>query len=305
MRNKSFADAAADFKARGIRRRHLYERACAENPALAEVRGQIKQAGLEKLEHALRGQMSEGTDRLLAGLEKKEQEILRGMPAGRAGCDVCGDTGLANGGYCPCFLDYIYRNCYGAADIDRLPACFDQFDLSVFDNEKELLCGKTQWQLAEYARKTAREYIEDFPDSKRQNIVLAGKAGLGKTYLLHCMAKLARARGIDVMLIRANELFGLFHAHRMGGEVDLSYLQNAGLLLVDDLGTEPVTNNVSIEYFYDLVEKRLTGGLHTVYATNIDNLLKRYDERIASRLESRAQSIRLLLDGGDLRKGSG
>jgi len=116
------------------------------------------------------------------------------------------------------------------------------------------------------------------------------------------MAKLARQKGMDVMLIRANELFSLFFGHRMGEEIDLSYLQNAKLLLIDDLGAEPITNNVSIEYFYDLIEKRLNKGLNTVFATNIDDLQKRYDERISSRLESKNDSIQLFFDGKDLRK---
>ena len=81
-------------------------------------------------------------------------------------------------------------------------------------------------------------------------ILLVGKTGLGKSFLLYCAAKRAKDRDIDVLLIRANELFKLFFEHRLGEEVDLSYLHRAQLLLVDDIGTEPVTQNVSNEYFY-------------------------------------------------------
>ncbi len=139
------------------------------------------------------------------------------------------------------------------------------------------------------------------PRTGKPNLMVTGKTGLGKTYLLECMAKEARGRDIDVMMIRAGSLFRLFFDHRMGEDVDLSYLHNAGLLLIDDIGTEPVTNNVSIEYFYELVSKRLEAKKHTVYSTNIDDIQKRYDDRIASRLNSKDDATILLFDGKDLR----
>jgi DNA replication protein DnaC len=132
-------------------------------------------------------------------------------------------------------------------------------------------------------------------------MVITGKTGLGKTYLLECVAKAAKEKGIDVMLIRAGELFRLFFDHRMGEDVDLGFLYRADLLLADDIGTEPITNNVSVEYFYELVSKRLDAKKHTVYSTNIDDLQQRYDDRIASRLNSKEDSLMLLFDGGDLR----
>ena len=87
-------------------------------------------------------------------------------------------------------------------------------------------------------------------------------------------------------LIRAGELFGAFFRHRMGEEMPLSFLQDAQLLLIDDLGTEPMTQNVTTEYLFDLLNRRIEAGRHTAVATNVEDLQARYGERISSRLES-------------------
>ena len=61
-----------------------------------------------------------------------------------------------------------------------------------------------------------------------------------------------------------------------------------------------MTQNVTTEYLFDLLNRRIEAGRHTAVATNVEDLQARYGERISSRLESRECAV-LMLDGEDLR----
>ncbi len=301
MRNKTVADIFADFRSDGLARQHRYEAACDQNPDLRAVREQVREIALVKMQCALLGQSSTAYDQTLSALAEQEKELVEKMGKRRYLCDRCRDTGMAGGEYCNCLLRRIYREYYGAVDIKRAGICFERFSEDIFDDCHTLPCGKTQRELMKWNLGIARKYLEQFPETKRKNMLLTGKAGLGKSFLLYCMAKEAFEKELDVMLIRANQLFSVFFSQRMGEETELSFLHNVPLLMIDDIGTEPITQNVSVEYFYELIAKRLEAGRHTVFATNVDDLQNRYDDRIASRMESREDCIRLLFDGRDLR----
>ncbi|MDL2236237.1 ATP-binding protein [Christensenellaceae bacterium OttesenSCG-928-K19] len=302
MAKRNIADVFSDFRSNSIAAAHRYEQACAQNSDLAAIREQIQQAGLAKLECALTGKSEQPYDIELERLAAREKEILQSQVAApRYRCEACRDTGAIGSEYCTCLLDLLYLECYNAVDIESSPISFNTFDFSVYEDEVVLPNGRTQRQWAELFVKHAKKYVDDFPKTSKQNILISGKAGLGKSYLMYAMAKYAKQRGIDTLLMRANDMFSLFHAHRMGEEIDLAYMHGAKLLLVDDIGTEPITQNVSNEYFYDLIDRRLRNGLHTVFATNVNDLQKRYDDRISSRLQSDNDCLQFFFDGQDLR----
>ncbi len=297
--NKTIAEVFAEYKETALHRKHHYEKLCAENEEITALEERLKAARFEQLEAVVNGQSpSDELERLEA---RREQIIENSVKFPRYACDICQDTGSVNGQLCGCLLNKIYLQCYGAVDISSMPVDFSKFKLNVFDDETELPLGRTQRGLMKIYKKNAEKYINDFPENKRKNILMMGKAGLGKSYLLNCMAVAAKKRGIDALLLRAGGLHSLFFAHRMGEDVELSFLHSAKLLFVDDLGVEPITQNVSVEYLYDLINKRMEKGLHTVYATNVENLQKRYDDRIASRLEYADNTDMYLFDGNDLR----
>ncbi len=306
MNKKSIPDFFTDFRSENLLRKHRFETAGEQNEALRNIRDKIARVGMDKLGCALSGKPEEECDALLFSLGKEETALLRQIKEPRYNCDACGDTGMVNGGYCNCLLQKLYVQCYGAVDISASPICFDDLDLSLFDDTAPLVGGRTQQEIMEVFLVAAKKHISDidkYGSAHYKNILLTGKTGLGKSFLLYCMAKEAFERGVDVMLIRAPALFSLFHAHRLGEKVDLSYLHNAKLLMIDDIGAEPVTQNVSNEYFYELVEQRLEKKMYTVFATNIDtkDLQQRYDGRIASRLQSKDNSMIFRLEGRDLR----
>ena len=84
----------------------------------------------------------------------------------------------------------------------------------------------------------------------------------------------------------------------------LSPLLNAPLLLIDDLGTEPLMQNITITQLFNLLNERQLAGLHTVISTNLDipELKERYSERITSRLMDSTRWRKLTLSGEDVRR---
>ena len=61
---------------------------------------------------------------------------------------------------------------------------------------------------------------------------------------------------------------------------------NAEVLMIDDLGSEPLMQNVTVEQLFNLLNERQNKGLSTVISTNLEmsKFRERYTERIASRL---------------------
>ena len=75
------------------------------------------------------------------------------------------------------------------------------------------------------------------------------------------------------------------------------------MLMIDDLGTEPVFNKVTLEYLYDIVSSRVSAGKAMMITTNLNSeeLMHRYGERTYSRLTNKQYSAFKSIDGEDLR----
>lgn len=302
MPSKTLSDIYTEFRLKRKSKLFLNEQKIKEHEEVARIEQQKRAFLADKLALLLQGGDARELDEKIQACEREQKKIIeKDIKLVSFDCTKCNDTGVLDGKHCTCLLNEVYETLYGAVPIRDVEASFERFDLSLFDDTTPTEAGKTQRVLMEMMKSVCQKYVEKYPDTPKNNMLLKGKAGLGKTYLLQCIAKQAQQRDIDVLLIRAGELFQTFFEHRMGEEIPLSFLNNAGLLLIDDLGTEPITQNVSIEYLFDLLNRRMEKKKHTVIATNIDDLKRRYDERISSRLESRKDSIQLLFDGKDVR----
>ena len=69
------------------------------------------------------------------------------------------------------------------------------------------------------------------------------------------------------------------------GKSAYELMQEADLLIIDDLGTE-VTNPVSVQFLFDIVNKRTVLSKKMIISTNLtmDGILKKYTDRLFSRL---------------------
>ena len=80
-------------------------------------------------------------------------------------------------------------------------------------------------------------------------------------------------------------------------------LTGCDLLIIDDLGTEPIYKNVTEEYFLMILNERLLNKMPYIVTTNLTQaqLFERYGERILSRLNDKRSGKTTKIEGVDLR----
>ena len=81
-------------------------------------------------------------------------------------------------------------------------------------------------------------------------------------------------------------------------------LCDCDLLVIDDLGSEPVYKNVTEEYLLMIINRRAANEFPTIITTNLtqEQLLDRYGDRTLSRINDKRRGIFLELKGEDLRR---
>lgn len=127
--------------------------------------------------------------------------------------------------------------------------------------------------------------------------MLTGQSGLGKTFLLRAMARVLLGRGVNVLLVSAYRFFEIARKAYLGGPAEeLASLMETDVLMIDDLGSEPMVRNITIETLFNLINERQNAGRGLVISTNLnqEELCARYTERIASRLLSNPRQSQLL-----------
>ena len=182
---------------------------------------------------------------------------------------------------------------------------FEAFDQNVFSAEK--LPGKTysQRELMTVIRRTCEQYADTYPNIQVKDMLLMGQSGLGKTYLMHAMAKRLIQRGQNVLIISAYKFLETARKAYMSGNTDdLDALMDADVLMVDDMGAEPLMENITIVQWFNLINERQLRGKGTIISTNLmeDELRRRYTERIASRLMNNTQCRLIQFMGEDVRR---
>lgn len=220
------------------------------------------------------------------------------MPVIKHLCPVCKDTGYVTKEgkkvRCACFNKMIIEESMSDEIIKSFPS-FDDFDESIFAPEikDEIL------NIRNYAQK----YSTLFPNVKKSNLVLCGNTGTGKTFLLSCIYTELKKKGLSVICITAGKLFDILRKYAFNEIHDIDVLINADMLIIDDLGTEPVFNNITVEYMFLLFNERTRNQKPMCISTNLspDEIKARYTERIASRLFDKATTNVLLMPGDDLR----
>ena len=224
-------------------------------------------------------------------------------------CPLCGDSGYVGEivrERCECFNQAFYARMYQRMGLTESAAqSFEAFDLNVFSAEK--LPGKTysQRDLMNVIRKTCEDYADRYPALPVKDMLLMGQSGLGKTYLMHAMAKRLIRRGQNVLIISAYKFLETARKAYMSGSTDeLDALMEADVLMVDDMGAEPLMENITIVQWFNLINERQLRGRGTVISTNLmeDELRRRYTERIASRLLNTTSCKLLQFAGDDVRR---
>ena len=302
------ADAAED-----LRRRAEAEAACPGLRELLEQRQQLIYGSIYGiLEHrGVQDQLPKKMEALNLAVSRTLRE--GGLPENWldpvAKCPLCRDSGYIGEPVrrrCSCFERELNRRLYAQLAVrENAGASFEQFDLNVFPDTP--LEGKriSQRRLMQVIMEQCRAWADGWPDVAQQDLLLIGLSGLGKTYLMHCIAKRLIERGRDVLMISAFRYLQVAREAYFGGDPqELESLLKADVLLLDDLGSEPMLANVTISQLLNLINERRGAGKGTVISTNLtdDELRERYTERIASRLLDRHVCLTMHFEGEDVRQ---
>ena len=216
-------------------------------------------------------------------------------------CKRCNDTGIINNEMCDCFKAELSKkllvNC--GLNYNNLPD-FDKMSYDIVKNQEE----KDRYiKTCELFKK----YISKLNGTEKKLILLSGEVGVGKTHILKATTHEAIKNGYYSLYTTAfdlNKAFLNYHCASLDKKEEIisKYLQ-CDLLLIDDLGTENILKNVTIEYLYLVINQRLESNKNTIITTNLnlEELKNIYDERIMSRLANKQTCITTALQGSDLR----
>lgn len=215
-------------------------------------------------------------------------------------CPVCRDTGYvgdAPARFCACFERRLAMGEQGGQGAQT----FETFNAAFAPEE-----GGQRSRLVE-VKNELENFADRYPDTRWHNIMLMGAGGLGKSFLLNCVYERVSSRGFPVMHTTAYRMFDAMRRRHVGEVEDaegFTALLETPFLLVDDLGTEPIMRNITVEYLFLLVNERKESGKFTMFTTNLngERTQERYGERVFSRLFDRSDTLTMRLEGKDLRQ---
>ena len=223
-------------------------------------------------------------------------------------CKICGDTGYVYENSlkkpCECLKQAYLRALSLEGNEAQGEHTFEHYDASRFPDEPLPGTDVTQREYMEIVKKRCQAFADQLPHGGQKTLLLHGGSGLGKTYLLECIGNEARSKGVECLFTSAHDLFmALKNAcFSRTGEMADEYFETP-LLLIDDLGVEPMMENITVEQMYNLLSTRLGRGLYTAITTNLSRteLEKRYTERFSSRLLDTRTGMAIPFRGKDIR----
>lgn len=225
-------------------------------------------------------------------------------------CPVCRDTGYVGEPVhepCACLTRAVMMRLYQSEGLQGLEReNFAAFDEAIFPDTPIEGRKNTQRGYICKIRRICERYADEFAPAQGNGLLLFGKSGLGKTFLMNCVAQRVLERGFSVVSVSAYHLVETMRAYQFGEEDGgrVRDMLACDLLLIDDLGSEPMLRGITVSALYHIVNERRNASRAMVVTTNcsIDQLYEKYDDRIAARLcdPGRMQSLEFV--GEDVRR---
>ena len=211
-------------------------------------------------------------------------------------CSLCQDTGVVNGQKCECYIKLFSKimleGIDGSKDLsfDFENCLFDNFSLEWYSKEIDSHIGISPYDNMKTVYRDALMFCEIFDDESK-NLYFYGKAGTGKTFTAGCIANKLISKGYSVLYQSAYKLCQFMEDFKFG-RIDrnaniqsFENIYNCDLLIIDDLGTE-FSTAYTCSVLFDILNTRILNKKSTVISSNLslDNLTKKYTDRVASRI---------------------
>ena len=228
-------------------------------------------------------------------------------------CSMCDDTGYVTKAgkttLCTCLKQRIFDIAYNKSNMGNLEKeNFANFNLRMFSDKPNKELYKSEMsprENIELIKEKSVSFIENFDDPNEKNIIFTGSTGLGKTFMINCIANEILKQGKTVLYQTAPIMLDSIIDEKFGNTENKINLQenilNVDLLIIDDLGAERV-NDLKITELFTIINSRLLNPkLKTIISSNltIEELFKTYTNRIGSRLVGNYKFLRFF--GEDLR----
>jgi DNA replication protein DnaC len=142
---------------------------------------------------------------------------------------------------------------------------------------------------------------------RKENILICGPVGVGKTFIANALAHSACRRGHKVLMLRASTMFKRLLQSRADNSYERELIKLIGpdLLIIDDFGLQRLTGDQSGD-FYEVVVERY-GKASTVITSNRDlqEWMALFDDQIManSALDRLAHNAhQLIIEGESYRR---
>ncbi|MCI8421069.1 MAG: ATP-binding protein [Clostridia bacterium] len=218
-------------------------------------------------------------------------------------CPHCKDAGYIDAKPCEClnreYLALIKEN----SSLSALPKfSFDDNKLS----SMEIPQAKGMSKLYSIMQS---KVCQDFERCKWNNFMLSGASGVGKTCLALATANALLESGVSVFYLSAFEFVNIFldkHTHKQTALAKKAdYISECEMLIIDNFGEEPIYKNVTLEYLFSTLDKRMANNKKTFICTQLGAgaLISRYGEAFLSKFTDKKYSLSVgYITGENLRK---
>lgn len=215
-------------------------------------------------------------------------DVRRMEPSYR--CVKCNDTGVVGSRLCECLKLELNK---------RLSEQNKQYKFVTFKD-----CSPNINPNLAKIYDLSKQWCNKYPNSNILNITMAGGTGTGKTFLLECMASDLIEKGFNVMFTTAFALNDECRKYHFSLPSKVNEFMDCDVLIIDDLGCEPLLKNITIEYLFNIINIRQRRYKPTLISTNLmpEDILNRYDDRIYSRLSNKLIALNIQFSGIDMRK---
>ncbi len=219
-------------------------------------------------------------------------------------CTLCKDTGYVSSGIktekCSCYKQKYINNLYNQSNLKL--ALYENF--SMFDeNYYPDIVDEAKYGIRISPRNNvlkikerASEFIANIASLDNKNLFFCGPTGVGKTFMINCIAAELLNKSITVLYQTSPSLFNTINEYKLKSFKETEYedstydnIFDVEVLIIDDLGTESPSAARYAELLNILNsrhDKNLQRPCKTIIATNmgVGNLHQYYDERVASRI---------------------